>query len=444
MYYYPVYQCISRLRGLIRNKEPITFFVGAGISVKSPSFAPAWVELRDGLLQALIKRSQELSSEPLDVNSLFNGIRTYATKQDLWIKPEVVLEWLYSRLSDKLFNSLKVLNVGSPNINHFVLSALFSENDNIRLATTNFDLYIKKAFLRWNSGNKKLTIFGTSVAADGVSQFSEYINFGNLNKSLLKFHGTLDCPATIQATLRQVSSPVNSDLEECFKEIISDRHMIVIGYSGNDYDIFGLFQKYVNQSRSLMWLALNEGSYRGEVNDFPNTEIYIGDISAVTEKIWAIIPKSSSIRIYPNSDDKTTLSDITSSLEQWSLSLDLFEVVYSIALFAMHIGSFEVSNTLCNLITSYRNTPKEFILRALNVHGINSKRSDPELAWILYQKAVDIIESSDNEHPLIYGNILGNLGALAHELGRNQLALEYLHESNKYARAGGEIGRAHV
>lgn len=440
MHVIPIEKSFSKIRSFIRNKDPLTFFLGAGISIKNPSFAPVWPELRDSLLQALIDRLPELSIASIDTRKLFYDIQQHAAKQDLWIKPEIVLEWLYSRLSNKLLESLKVLDAGTPNVNHNLLAGLLAENNNILLATTNFDLYIEKAFQNWHQGKKHLITYASSGKDVGeICPFSEYAELSEKGKALLKLHGTLRYPSTIRATLRQVSMPVTDELENCFKKLIFDRHMVVMGYSGNDYDIFNLFEKYAKKARSLIWFAFQEDAYRNEVNHFPNTEIYMGDIAKFSESFWKEISKPPGFREFLFKEEKVKSPDIQKFLKTWASTLNLFEVAYSLSLFTMHIGAFAISNKLCNLLESHTGIPKEYVLRALNVRGVNNKRNDPELAWGIYHRALGMIEGADIEFPLIYGNILGNIGALAHELGKDQDALQYLKMSNKYARKAGAL-----
>jgi len=400
---------ISRL---IRQTEPMTFFLGAGISVAKPSLAPDWRHLRNGLITALLKRLTKVNYiSDACAQGLLGDFISFEGRHNLWLKPEVALQWLHSRFGNTLFDALTVLDQGKPNLNHTVLARVVVRNSSSLLLTTNFDLYLEQAFEELDA---PCQVYAAVHRTGKTLSFRDYLrdtatHSNNNSKSLVKFHGTLDEPKTLRATLRQVARPLSPSGRRILETSIRNRHVIVIGYSGNDYDLFPVFQASAGKALSLLWLSRDPTSVTKDVVDLRGEySVCYGDLNALFYSLGGVvgIRPSAKYRKYSGSFDPSNMSR---NLSCWAAGLDPTEIAYTLALLGMHVGMFEFCETLCNTLRRRKKRIGIFYPRALNVLGIVFKRRDPKKAMRYFRQAEKEAKPVRQDNPILYGNILGNL-----------------------------------
>ena len=117
------------------KQKGCVLFVGAGISISPPAGLPNWHNLRDWTLEAVGNQDVNLQSYLPKLTEL-DMIGSPGRKG---MTPELVASVILS-VCPNYFDSLEVLDDGSPNENH-VLIALLAKLGLIRyIITTNFDL----------------------------------------------------------------------------------------------------------------------------------------------------------------------------------------------------------------------------------------------------------------------------------------------------------------
>lgn len=429
---YNVETVAQKIINMIEMEEPITFFSGSGISVLPPACAPQWAELRDKLIEILLNRLvQEKSLSFKKYKSIISGFNKFKTAN--WVKPEVVLDWLYTGFKDLLFESLAVLNLGEPNLNHKVLAELALRNNSIFMATTNFDLYFEKAFSNFS---KKYNIYASSRKMAQIKSFYEFNQKYSRSKQtnnlipILKLHGTIAEPKSILATLRQVSRPAGKNLEKSLASVVKDKHFIVLGYSGNDFDIFPLIQKYSSKARSLIWFTLDKRNLKKEVHELSGkVSICQGNLNLLFKRL-----NSKFCHIKNNRIKSNRTNVLRPSLEDWARKIDTNQIAYTLAILGMHLGYFKLSDNMCDVIFNNVSRDEVIYSRALNIYALTYKRRNKRKSLNIYYKAEKLVRPSRNKYSSLYSNILGNIGSVLHEIGYNYKAKKWLFRSNYWAK----------
>lgn len=410
------------IKNVLKRKDKICFFCGAGISKKKPSYAPDFIELRNQLILSLL---QKLESNDFlnkgEANDIYHSLKNYLQENKFWLKPEVALHWFYLSFGDNLFDALQCLDQGSPNICHNVISDICMRNSNALIITTNFDLYFEKAFRELNVD---CSVFSTLTNQElSIRGFKEFVDEEIISNVIIKPHGTLALLNSIKVTLTQVSSEIDTELKNSIIKAITDSHVIVLGYSGNDYDLFPILKSFSNKTKSLTWLFLRKQDFRQDVKEFEgNIKIAFGDASKLCENIISNKRVNNQKKIAPKKIDISTwLDDISND-----------KIAYSLGLIGMHIGHRSIAERLC-LNIQKKSDKIDYIARSYNILGILQKKVKPIRSLFYYDKAIDIIYDSRNKFPKLYGNILGNIGVIYYQNGQYSEALKYYRKSNYWA-----------
>lgn len=200
----------------------LTFLVGAGISVPSPSSLPMFPELRDGLLHgALPNRPLRTTDDPAPEHIFYSATRSERSKRD-------VTAYI-----------ARSLDGFEPNWNHRFLVAMLQRGHTVW--TPNFDTLIERA--GWN---------GPVAAWDEPAP-------STTGGVLFKPHGTLrDSVAPEDQRLIFRSSdttrPMPADWQDTFVQSCDGACLIVWGYRGRDVDLMPMVKR-VSTSSDLRWLT---------------------------------------------------------------------------------------------------------------------------------------------------------------------------------------------
>ena len=418
---FSVKQFIDHFRAL--DKTKVTFFCGAGVSMSAPSFAPNWIGLRDLYLTSLFDPlidNHLLEAE--DAMRLLRKFKTFLEEHELWLKPEVVLHWLYSRFGDRVFEVLEVLNYGTPNANHYAISDILAKNTQCKIVTTNFDLYFERAFSDRDISYKT---FAGIESSNPINSFREYLEDRPDSRgtiSLLKLHGTTQDISSVKATIQQVSKTPEGQFEKLFESFMKDRHLIVMGYSGNDYDIFPLLKKFSKLSKSISWFSLSSQNQKKEISTFEcSVNQVFGNLNELFQPKPAI-----------DSQENLIKGKVRRKFQHWSKKLSVEESGYTLCLIGMHTGFFELTKYISSSLLDYK-LPVIAKTRIYNVLGIINKRSSPESAIKFYKKGIKSSYHRRYTNPRTIANLYGNMGALYHEIGNQNKAIKYLKISNNWA-----------
>lgn len=228
-----------------KKYDGLVLFLGAGISWAPPSNCPTWKSLLALCMNASQKAYPELSSFYSLVSSQIEDM-----------KPEVICQLLYNNLRGDFFGFLDILLKGYPNHNHFAIASLVRELPISTVLTTNFDIYIEDAL---QNAHIDYTVH---IGAYKPKRQKE-IPCRSPSKSpvsCVKIHGSVEDRASIIITLRQAGHELKSDLTSLLSQALQSHRFLVVGYSGNDDDIFPVFLQNAHRAKEVFWVLWNNES----------------------------------------------------------------------------------------------------------------------------------------------------------------------------------------
>ncbi|MFX1535579.1 MAG: tetratricopeptide repeat protein [Promethearchaeota archaeon] len=225
-----------------------TFFVGAGISMISPSCLPSWWQVNHIILDSLTNEAVKVVP---DLNELTNQIKQ--REEEGKLPPEFVAEIIVNRLGESYFDVLQGLEGDKPNQTHFWLATLAKAGMLRAIITTNFDTLIEQAF----------ETLGVPISVLVDPEDYEKMDLSSPNKDipclLLKLHGTATRPSTCIDTLAERKRGFPPSIEKALDILGSQTFWIILGYSGADLDAepnyLGI-RKRMNDSPGFVWLHL--------------------------------------------------------------------------------------------------------------------------------------------------------------------------------------------
>jgi|GEM_PF-1903808 len=427
----PAVEAAEAVAALLQRRQPVLFLCGAGISYAPPASAPLWPALRDGLLAAFLERlaaAGHLTEQ--EVKKTLASVADLATTNKLWIKPEVAMHWFHRTFRDELFGAFSVLQQGTPNSNHQILAALAKGGFISSLLTTNFDLYLESALAAVRADFRVFA--GESVNGDTspLTRVALAANHARVFR-LVKVHGTLTQTETIQATLEQVGHQFPDAISKRLATLVRKHHVVVVGYSGNDYDVFPFLQREAPRMASLTWLYREPTGLHPDVPKLRcDIRLTAGDVNRFFRMISSVlklppVTRSKAVR------RRQPCAESAELLGKWASNRDELLVAYTLSLFARHIGLSEFTQTMCRI---GRKLSTVWECRFLNVQGLALRRKSPKDAMKLYLRAERLARSFRTTVPATYSNVAGNIGSLLHETGRHGEALQWLQISNRWAR----------
>lgn len=427
----PAVEAAEAVAALLQRRQPVLFLCGAGISYAPPASAPLWPSLRDGLLAAFLKRlaaTGHLTGQ--EVTNTLASVAGLATNNKLWIKPEVAMHWFHRTFRDELFGAFSVLQQGTPNSNHQILAALAKGGFISSLLTTNFDLYLENALAAVRADFR---VFAGTAVTGVTSPLSTLALAANRARvfRLVKVHGTLTRTETIQATLEQVGHQFPEAISTRLASLIRKHHVVVVGYSGNDYDVFPFLKREATRMASLTWLCREPTGLHPDVPKLRrDIRLTAGDVN----RFFRVI--SSTLKLPPATRSKTGRrhlrpAESAEQLGKWASNRDELLVAYTLSLFARHIGLSEFTQTMCRI---GRKLSTVWECRFLNVQALALRRKSPKDAMKLFLRAERLARSFRNTVPATYSNVAGNIGSLLHETGRHGEAIRWLRISSRWAR----------
>ena len=215
---------LRELKGLLKDEdEKLVFFVGAGIS--KPSGLPDFEGLTKGIIDA-ISTGKNL-------------------KNEIWIRPEVLLLIMHDIIGDKAIDVLDILKSDIPTYEHFFLTKMAAIGHGNFIITTNLDTLIEQTY-------KEI-----EVCADD-EEFEQWFKKRRKEKCIFKIHGTLDKRDTIIATLDQTRGELPRTKREVLKYFIKNYDMIFCGYSNRDYFDIKSVLSSTETEKKRFWICHTE------------------------------------------------------------------------------------------------------------------------------------------------------------------------------------------
>lgn len=235
------------------KSNELIIFVGAGVSVTSPSCSPTWNSLLERAINSIKKAHSGIAD-------FYNLIIHRSNK----IKPELLCQLLYNNLHGDFFTFLDILNMGKPNNNHHNIASVAREYKIPAILTTNFDTYIEKSLCE---ADLKYKLYINSAPRS----LRKSLNSKSIDRKylpLIKLHGSLDERATIILTLRQTGRNLKKDLSELLQYVFSYYTVLLVGYSGNDDDIFPVILNNAKSAKKVYWVLYDKNSLTDNIQAF--------------------------------------------------------------------------------------------------------------------------------------------------------------------------------
>lgn len=258
------------------KSNELVIFVGAGISKDPPSSCPLSKEL-----MGLVIDSAKSAHSGLDDFHSFINCRTKR------IKPELFCQILHSNLRENFFGFIDILNMGIPNCNHSNIAYIAREYKIPIVLTTNFDTYIEKALEKVSLNKYKLYV---NSVRQGLLNSLNNKGSDESHLPVVKLHGTLDEKASIIFTLRLAGLNLKKDLSDLLRVVFRSYTVLIVGYSGNDDDIFPVILSTAKTAKGVYWvLRNNEVSLTGNIKAFgrecPNCKLVGADQKSIFARL---------------------------------------------------------------------------------------------------------------------------------------------------------------
>lgn len=228
-------QRINKLVGLLKRKDLI-IFVGSGISLFLPSKLPSGVQLRNTVLESLAIKTPVLKT---DIETI--------KKEDP--APERLYQIIHDFIGDNFLYSLDFLKIDRPNSNHILLAKMAKLNLLRTIITTNFDCLIEEALKKGRL--KEGTDFFVYYNEDGFRRYLHQQSRDTI--SVIKLHGSIKDKQSIIATLRQTGKDLSESQSQILDNLLKKHHVLFVGYSGNDLDIYPKILGMSNSAKGIYW-----------------------------------------------------------------------------------------------------------------------------------------------------------------------------------------------
>ncbi|KKN61667.1 hypothetical protein LCGC14_0519420 [marine sediment metagenome] len=228
--------------------DPLTFLVGAGCSINSPSSLPAGRAMMNVIIEHVSTRK--------DYKKLAN-------------LSELRFESLVEIVRDNVDPTLKTIDYyaecDKPNLIHFFLAKMIEKGNFVM--TTNFDLLIEHAMINSGIPNEDIRIAITRKDFEILKNPKRLYEEGQ--KTLYKIHGSTKNLLTNESTKDSLIATIQAfgsnkqglnvfQVEpfkrELFDNISKGRTLIVMGYSGSDdFDVVPTL-KVLHELKSVIWI----------------------------------------------------------------------------------------------------------------------------------------------------------------------------------------------
>ncbi len=222
------------IKDLLYNQDDLTFLAGSGCSVESPSNILTADELFDGLIQTYCEKSD--IQKILKIKNKNYDFGSY-------------LHYLFEEkeISRKILDFFSLCE--SPNVIHYFLANMIAMGHTI--LTTNFDSLIEKACLEYNISAEKITV---STKEDFKDMAKPSNNSNQNQKRIFKLNGSVKKGINQENVDDHIDFNITDSKLQVFKNLTKERTVVIIGYSGENYNnIRGLLRGLKN-IKKLIWL----------------------------------------------------------------------------------------------------------------------------------------------------------------------------------------------
>jgi tetratricopeptide (TPR) repeat protein len=208
----------------------LVIFVGAGVSMGSPTNLPSWRDVNRIIVNALASNAIPVVSEAA-ARQVAELILTRHENEKL--PPEYQAEVLAGFLHHRYFEVLRHIDSNRPNATHLAIAWLARLGYVRTVITTNFDRVLEAAFAALRVPLEQIFLpeqFEALAAHIGKEQPPDGFC------RLLKLHGSTDDPATLIDTLAQRKRGFPPAVIACVRQLLHSGHWLFLGFSGLDLE----------------------------------------------------------------------------------------------------------------------------------------------------------------------------------------------------------------
>ena len=301
------------VKDLLLDDKNLTFLVGAGCSVESPSCQPHTKAMMEAIIRYTCAESE--IEKILDLENL--GFETLlAIIQDQFDPDLKIID--YYELCDK------------PNILHYFLAEMINKG-NIVL-TTNFDFLIESALMELNIPKKQIVPI---ITGKDFLKFRDPLRLLKKKKNIIyKVHGSTKNIITKEDTRDSLINSIlaiglNEGKSDIFqlqptkylslRKAMKDRSLIIMGYSGNnDFDIIPTI-KVIENIQNIIWINHIE-EYEDkekiyEINsEYVNNTDKLADVDKILVDIYQIHNTNKIYRVDTNAGELLRKLDISAGI----------------------------------------------------------------------------------------------------------------------------------
>jgi hypothetical protein len=232
------------------RRDGLVIFAGAGISVAPPSGAPTWKQLIRELLSNMMDILLE-NDWPIK-----ESLRKW--KLDLLqipLRPETTL-WSLAQIMPRedIENILAGIDEGAPNGGHLAVATLAKAGIVKAIITTNFDQHFERACISLKvpfhviRDDEECRALGVQLP-DGLH--------------IYKPHGCLSRSSSLRFMIDEIQTLADAS-RTTLKMLIASAPAMILGYSGNDEDIFPVLTTDLESSSHPCWVVIWPGSSADE------------------------------------------------------------------------------------------------------------------------------------------------------------------------------------
>ncbi|TFF88230.1 MAG: tetratricopeptide repeat protein, partial [Promethearchaeota archaeon] len=400
---------IQDIKEYFRGNYALTFLVGAGCSVDSPSILPTHREMMKSIINFV---------SPLD-----------ESEKILSITKTMQFEQLIELFRDSIDNALRVIDYygecETPNIQHFFLANMIKKGNYVM--TTNFDLLIERALMKL--GVKESDIIPVITQKD----YEMYRDPGKLikigKKPVYKIHGSVKNIITNKSTKDSLITTIRSigrnkkgqnvfQIEpfkrELFDNVSKNRILIIMGCSGDfNFDIIPTL-KTLKDLRSILWFNhIDSDNNTERILEIQSNDGGSGQKISKVDRILSEIKKiNHKVDIYRIDTNTTRFIK-----EVWQEKPPLNTKEFSITPFSW----------LTRVFSGLSEENKIFLANRI-YYDMNDFRN----ALRLSKKLLKIATEKDDKTWM--ANALSSIGMIYYGQGNQQKAMEYYEKSLKIAK----------
>ena len=275
------------------KKNSLSVLCGAGISFCDLSSLPSGKRLRDELAGIMVKCVKDYNIT-INYDRLKDLLKTKAL--------EVVLDAFVRVFGREALSYIVNLDISEWNPNHKFIAKLAYYNDSFKIITLNFDVLIEKVLDTLESNY----IIRCPLASD----LNRYLRDTNTQVNIIKPHGSFPLPSernlmslhervkNITTTLQDIRDKPDLRTIQLLKTALEKcSHLLVAGYSGEDWDIIPILDdlKKQNPNLKITWIKhpdeLNIGDMTKRLMDKfdENSTIVIGDTFFLLRDFFTIV-----------------------------------------------------------------------------------------------------------------------------------------------------------